>query len=155
MHFHTTTVLSLALSFVCSTAAQQDDSTSPDSIPKRHNEYVVLDEGHQRENYHSPLPYTYIKDKDLPVSPLHQMQKSGYNGIVSYSGTIVVMSHPIFGFSLIIFFSFPYLTQFFQCAVTPGQLGLAQHRRQKLHHTCFESAYSSGMYEQKSMKKII
>jgi len=67
MHFHTTTILSLALPFVCSAAAQQVHSTaSDDSSPKRHNEYVVLDEEHQRENYNSPLPYTYIKDEDLP-----------------------------------------------------------------------------------------
>jgi hypothetical protein len=34
---------------------------------KRHNEFVLL-EGHtERENYHSPLPYTYIRQEDLPV----------------------------------------------------------------------------------------
>ncbi|KAL3920899.1 MAG: hypothetical protein SGILL_003032 [Bacillariaceae sp.] len=33
---------------------------------KRHNEFVVL-EGHKnREDFHSPLPYTYIKEEDLP-----------------------------------------------------------------------------------------
>lgn len=65
MLFKPATVLSLALSIVCATAA---DVTEADSAPKRHNEYVIL-EGHtQRENYHSPLPYTYIKEEDLPVS---------------------------------------------------------------------------------------
>lgn len=34
---------------------------------KRHNEFLLL-EGHKiREKYHSPLPYTYIKEEDLPV----------------------------------------------------------------------------------------
>lgn len=34
---------------------------------KRHNEFVLL-EGHKiREKYHSPLPYTYIQEDDLPV----------------------------------------------------------------------------------------
>jgi len=36
--------------------------------PKRHNEFVVL-EGHQtKENYKSPLPYTYIDEDELPAS---------------------------------------------------------------------------------------
>ena len=65
MLFRTATLLSLVLPFVSVTAAAEVQS---DSGLKRHNEYVVL-EGHtQRENYHSPLPYTYIKEDDLPVS---------------------------------------------------------------------------------------
>mmetsp|Transcript_15955 Transcript_15955/g.40034 ORF Transcript_15955/g.40034 Transcript_15955/m.40034 type:complete len:376 (+) Transcript_15955:136-1263(+) len=63
MLFRTATLLSLALSLVGAIAA---DVPSADSAPKRHNEYVVL-EGHTlRENFHSPLPYTYIKEEDLP-----------------------------------------------------------------------------------------
>eukprot|EP00532_Pseudo-nitzschia_australis_P005146 CAMPEP_0168186390 /NCGR_PEP_ID=MMETSP0139_2-20121125/14399_1 /TAXON_ID=44445 /ORGANISM="Pseudo-nitzschia australis, Strain 10249 10 AB" /LENGTH=384 /DNA_ID=CAMNT_0008108379 /DNA_START=113 /DNA_END=1267 /DNA_ORIENTATION=- len=65
----TALLLSLALTFVSLTVgrAQSQFTTSGDSGgPKRHNEYVVL-EGHtQRENYHSPLPHTYIKEEDLP-----------------------------------------------------------------------------------------
>ena len=67
MLFRPATLLSLALSLLGATAA---DVPSADSAPKRHNEYVVL-EGHTlRENFHSPLPYTYIKEEDLPVSLL-------------------------------------------------------------------------------------
>lgn len=65
MLFRTATLLSLALPFLSAATAADVQS---DSGLKRHNEYVVL-EGHtQRENYHSPLPYTYIKEDDLPVS---------------------------------------------------------------------------------------
>lgn len=64
----------LALPLVyASSAAGQIDSDTPDSRPKRHNEYVVL-EGHTvREDYSSPLPHTYINDEDLPVSQLRQI----------------------------------------------------------------------------------
>lgn len=74
MLFSKTTVFSLALTFVCLTFGQQVQSASSpttsddvsDADSKRHNEYVVL-EGHtQRENYNSPLPYTYIEEDDLP-----------------------------------------------------------------------------------------
>lgn len=35
-------------------------------LPKRHNEYAIL-EGHvNREKFHSPLPHTYINADDLP-----------------------------------------------------------------------------------------
>ena len=65
MLFRTAALLSLALPFLSAATAADVQS---DSGLKRHNEYVVL-EGHtQRENYHSPLPYTYIKEDDLPVS---------------------------------------------------------------------------------------
>lgn len=66
MLFRPATLLSLALPFVSVTTAVEVQSSSG---MKRHNEYVVL-EGHtQREKYHSPLPHTYIKEDDLPVSP--------------------------------------------------------------------------------------
>ena len=35
---------------------------------KRHNEFVLLDGHKVRDNFHSPLPYTYIQKEDLPVS---------------------------------------------------------------------------------------
>lgn len=45
-------------------------TTTPDADPSpvpRHNEFVLL-EGHKvRDNYHSPLPHTYIRQEDLPV----------------------------------------------------------------------------------------
>jgi hypothetical protein len=43
-----------------------DDSNLYQQI-KRHNEFVVLEGHKERENYHSPLPYTYISQDDLPV----------------------------------------------------------------------------------------
>ena len=78
MLFSKNTVLSLALT-VCLMASPSTSST-PSSLliesesepksSKKHNEYVVL-EGHtEKENYHSPLPHTYIREEDLPVRPL-------------------------------------------------------------------------------------
>eukprot|EP00536_Pseudo-nitzschia_multiseries_P012159 jgi/Psemu1/308819/fgenesh1_kg.448_\ len=68
MLFRKSAVLSLGLALVASASGDaQVATTTSTSIVKRHNEYVVL-EGHtQRENYHSPLPYTYIQEEDLPV----------------------------------------------------------------------------------------
>jgi len=74
MLFSKNTVLSLALT-VCLMASPSTSST-PSSLliesesepksSKKHNEYVVL-EGHtEKENYHSPLPHTYIREEDLP-----------------------------------------------------------------------------------------
>ena len=46
-----------------------DSPATPKQHPlKRHNEFVVLEGHKKRENYHSPLPYTYIQKEDLPVS---------------------------------------------------------------------------------------
>lgn len=43
------------------------DNSNLNQKIKRRNEFVIL-EGHKnRENYHSPLPYTYIRQEDLPV----------------------------------------------------------------------------------------
>lgn len=43
-----------------------DVDASSSSTSKRHDEYKIL-EGHQmREKFHSPLPYTYIDEDDLP-----------------------------------------------------------------------------------------
>ena len=74
MLFSKNTVLSLALT-VCLMASPSTSST-PSSLliesesSKKHNEYVVL-EGHtEKENYHSPLPHTYIREEDLPVRSL-------------------------------------------------------------------------------------
>jgi hypothetical protein len=34
----------------------------------RHDEYKVLDGHKVRDNYHSPLPHTYIAEEDLPAN---------------------------------------------------------------------------------------
>ncbi|MGK3746311.1 MAG: hypothetical protein ACI8RD_007600 [Bacillariaceae sp.] len=69
MLFSKNTVFSLALT-VCLMASPSTPSLLGDeseSESKKHNEYVVL-EGHtEKENYHSPLPHTYIREEDLPV----------------------------------------------------------------------------------------
>ena len=57
-----------ATSVVSAVEPSEDATAAAATSPlKRHNEFVLL-EGHQvRENYHSPLPHTYIDAKDLPV----------------------------------------------------------------------------------------
>ena len=43
-----------------------DVANDANSSPTRHDEYKIM-EGHQvREKYHSPLPFTYIDEDDLP-----------------------------------------------------------------------------------------
>jgi hypothetical protein len=74
MLFIKNTVFSLALT-VCLMASPSTSSTpslllESESESKKNNEYVVL-EGHtEKENYHSPLPHTYIREEDLPVRSL-------------------------------------------------------------------------------------
>ena len=78
MFFRSKTVVSLGLlAFACCIAVGKGEQRIPpprgdnndkgDSPEKRHNEYVVLEEHTKRENYHSPLPHTYIEEDDLPV----------------------------------------------------------------------------------------
>ena len=76
MMFRNTAFLSFVLASLSLTHGQsQPASSESDPSPRRHNEYVIL-EGHtQRENFHSPLPHTYIKEEDLPVS---RFQLLGY-----------------------------------------------------------------------------
>lgn len=55
-----------------STPATGDDKNENPSFSsssnKRHNEYVILGGHTQRENFKSPLPYTYIKEDELPAN---------------------------------------------------------------------------------------
>ena len=45
-----------------------DVANDANSSPTRHDEYKIM-EGHQvREKYHSPLPFTYIDEDDLPAN---------------------------------------------------------------------------------------
>jgi len=78
MFFRSKTVVSLGLlAFACCIAVgtgeqripppRGDNNDKGDSPEKRHNEYVVLEEHTKRENYHSPLPHTYIEEDDLPA----------------------------------------------------------------------------------------
>jgi hypothetical protein len=56
----------MLLALLVVVAVAETSTTSSSEKLKRHNEFVIL-EGHQvRDNYQSPLPYTYIKKEDLP-----------------------------------------------------------------------------------------
>jgi hypothetical protein len=48
-------------------------TTLTTSSLKRHNEFVLLEGHNVRDSYHSPLPYTYIKEDDLPVRSMRQL----------------------------------------------------------------------------------
>jgi hypothetical protein len=57
--------IAAALTAALLAPAFANDASDADS-PNRHDEFKIM-EGHLvREKYHSPLPYTYIDDADLP-----------------------------------------------------------------------------------------
>ena len=61
-----TSVLTALLATAPLAITANDAATTTTTTTTRRNEYVVL-EGHTvREQYHSPLPYTYIQKDDLP-----------------------------------------------------------------------------------------
>jgi hypothetical protein len=59
--------ISASASINAASSSSVDDVNDNNAL-KRHNEFLIL-EGHGvRQQYHSPLPYTYIAKEDLPAN---------------------------------------------------------------------------------------